>query len=113
MSKDDQYFFVRYVNKKEEILQTFNTKDECQQFCQRQDARLEKIHNKQQRSVRNNNKYIFFNVYAGKDQYGRDNGFFDEDNKVINWYAIYHKEDRWDCIMYSIKQYKDLKKEVN
>jgi hypothetical protein len=42
-------------------------------------------------------KKVFFNVWAGNKD------FFPTDEKVINWYALYTKNDPWCGIQFSIR----------
>ena len=96
------YYFVKCENSTETILKTFSTKEECQEFCQKRDIQLEKIHKKQQKLYNTTKKYVFFNVFAGNKD------FFQADEKVINWYSMHSKKSRWG-VNFSIKRFCDLK----
>ena len=96
MKNSHLFYFTKRENGKEETLKTFSTKEECLKFCQKRDLQLDRI-DKMQRRSKFKTKKVFFNVWAGNKD------FFPTDEKVINWYALYTKNDPWWGIQFSVK----------
>lgn len=95
--KSKKFYFVRNQNGQEEVIESFSNKQECFEFCKKQDERLANIHNNKNHYL---NGSVFFNVYASNDD------FFPKDERVINWYSV--KGESFPIANFSIKGYCDL-----